>query len=59
MYREPTTESFSKTEFKAIWEAIKKWDINVPSAYKGYCGATGNHVMAIMDSLKEMRKKAE
>lgn len=59
MYREPITESFSKTEFIAVWEAIKEWDINVLSEYKGYCGATGNHVMAIMDSLKEMRKRAE
>jgi len=37
--------------FEAIWQAIKSWDINVPGAYGGYCGATGNHVRAILDKL--------
>jgi hypothetical protein len=38
-------------EFNAIWETIKRWDINVPDAYGGYCGATGNHVRAILDAI--------
>lgn len=38
-------------QFEAIWECIKQWDINVPGAYGGYCGATGNHVRAILDAL--------
>jgi len=36
-------------KFEAIWQVIKSWDINVPEAYGGYCGATGNHVMAILN----------
>ena len=39
--------------FDAIWECIKTWDINVPEAYGGYCGATGSHVQAILNALKE------
>jgi hypothetical protein len=37
--------------FEAIWLVIKSWDINVPGAYGGYRGATGNHVRAILDAL--------
>jgi hypothetical protein len=37
--------------FNAIWGVIKTWDINVPQVYGGYCGATGNHVRAILDAL--------
>lgn len=37
--------------FEAIWKCIKSWDVNVPEAYVGYCGATGNHVQAILDAL--------
>jgi len=39
--------------FNAIWEVIKTWDINVPEAYGGYCGATGSHVQAILNVLHE------
>lgn len=42
-------------EFEAVWQAIKEWDINVPAAYEGYCGATGNHVRAILDALAAVR----
>jgi hypothetical protein len=59
MYRDPSSEDIEQNEFKAIWGVIKDWDINVSGEYKGYCSATGNHVMAIMDSLKEMRDKQE
>jgi hypothetical protein len=41
-------------KFGAIWQTIKSWDINVPGAYNGYCGATGNHVRAILDALAAM-----
>lgn len=50
-YREPKNTEVESPLFKAIWKAIKTWDINVPEEYKGYCGATGNHVMAIVDSI--------
>lgn len=48
---DPTLEQLTSPEFEAIWQCIKRWDINVPDAYNGYCGATGNHVRAILDAL--------
>lgn len=48
---DPTPEMLEDPKFNAIWSAIKTWDINVPEAYGGYCGATGNHVRAILDAL--------
>ena len=53
---DPTPEMLSDPEFEAIWQAIKTWDINVPRAYQGYCGATGNHVRAILDGLRRARE---
>lgn len=49
---DPTEEMCERPEFEAIWQAIKSWDVNVPESYKGYCGANGNHVRAILDVLK-------
>lgn len=48
---DPTPEMLSDPKFNAVWACIKSWDINVPGAYSGYCGATGNHVRAILDAL--------
>lgn len=48
---DPSEEMVQSPEFEAIWEVIKKWDIAVPEAYFGYCGATGNHVRAILDGM--------
>jgi hypothetical protein len=50
---DPTLEMLEDPRFEAIWQRIKSWDINVPSVYGGYCGATGNHVRAILDALVE------
>lgn len=50
-WKDPTPEMLDTPEFKAIWQCIKPWDINVPDAYSGYMGATGNHVRAILDAL--------
>lgn len=47
----PTPEMLGTPEFEAVWQCIKRWDINVPDVYGGYCGATGNHVRAILDAL--------
>ena len=44
----PKPEDLEAEEFNLIWNCIKSWDITVPKAYDGYCGATGNHVMAIL-----------
>ena len=49
---DPTPKMLASPEFEKVWQCIKRWDINVPAAYGGYCGATGNHVRAILDALK-------
>lgn len=48
---DPTPDMLKSPVFEAIWQCIKGWDINVPAAYVGYEGATGNHVRAILDAL--------
>lgn len=48
---DPSPEMRETSTFLAIWNVIKTWDINVPGQYVGYCGATGNHVVAIMNAL--------
>lgn len=48
---DPTPEMLDDPRFNAIWNVIKSWDINVPDAYRGYMGATGNHARAIFDGL--------
>lgn len=52
---DPTSEMLRSPVFEAIWQRIKTWDINVPEVYCGYCGATGNHVRAIIDALKDVK----
>lgn len=56
-FPDPTTRMLASPEFKAIWDCIKDWDISVPKAYSGYCGATGNHVRAILDALSPCLQK--
>jgi hypothetical protein len=51
---DPTPEMLGDPRFNAIWQAIKAWDISVPGAYGGYCGATGNHVRAILDAIAKV-----
>lgn len=52
---DPTPEMLASSEFEAVWQCIKKWDINVPDRYAGYMSATGNHVRAILDALSRLR----
>jgi hypothetical protein len=52
-YRDPTLKELADPLFERIWETIKTWDINVPEEYAGYTGATGNHVCAILDAVKQ------
>ena len=47
----PTAEMMADPRFNRIWEVIKHWDINVPSVYNGYTGATGCHARAIFEGL--------
>ena len=58
-YRDPKEGELLDPLFEAIWNAIKTWDINVPSEYMGYCGATGNHVCAIMDAVRSRQVEHE
>lgn len=51
-------EALDSLEFRAIWEAIKGWDLErEPGA--GYAGATGTDVRAIQNSLAEFRGTEE
>jgi hypothetical protein len=54
---DPTPEQLNTLWFNRIWDAIKTWDINVPEAYEGYCGATGNHVVHILNAITADHKK--
>jgi hypothetical protein len=46
-YQDPTPEMQTDPLWNAIWDEVKTWDINVPTEYAGYMGASGNHVTAI------------
>lgn len=54
---DPTQQMLKDPEFEAIWQVIRDWDIHVPGAYEGYCGATGNHVRVILEAIRKTRKK--
>lgn len=55
---DPTSDELKNPVFEAIWQAIKTWDINVPGAYAGYMGATGNHAAAILRGISPVLKAA-
>lgn len=57
-WRDPTESELESAEFNAVWEAIKRWDVNVPDIYEGYMGSCGNHVTVILGALKATRDKA-
>lgn len=50
---DPTPEELANPQFAAIWQAIKSWDVNVPGAYGGYCGATGSHAAVILRAISK------
>jgi hypothetical protein len=47
----PTQEQGDSPLFQALWQVIKSWDINVPEYYQGYCGASGSHVVLLLNAL--------
>lgn len=61
---EPTEEDLASPEFQAVWEAIKKWDIDrgdystTESGRYMYAGATGTDVMTILNALKRCKSTA-
>ena len=57
MFRDPKPEEINTPEFNAVWDCIKHWDIGIPydisdDGGQMYSGATGNHVVCILDALK-------
>lgn len=52
-YSDPEPGMEKDMVWEAIWNEIKTWDINVPTEYNGYMGATGNHVTAIYKAIKK------
>jgi hypothetical protein len=49
---EPTDLDLRSSEFNAVWNAIKEWDISRADD-KGYSGATGTDVKIILNALKK------
>jgi len=56
---DPTAEDLADPIFEAVWQAIKSWDVNVPTHYAGYCGANGSHVMLILAALRRAASQGE
>lgn len=48
----PSGADLSDPLFEAIWQEVKSWDVNVPRFYAGYCGASGSHVMLILNAVR-------
>ena len=51
----PTEADLTDPVFNCIWETTKRWDLNVPDCYAGYCGMNGSHVMIILNALREAK----
>lgn len=51
----PTPTDLADPVFEAIWKIIKSWDVNVPDYYVGYTGATGSHVMLILNAIRSIK----
>jgi hypothetical protein len=49
---DPTEADLRDPVFNIIWDVIKSWDVNVPAYYEGYSGASGSHVMLILNALR-------
>lgn len=56
-YQDPTPEMTIDPLWNAIWDELKTWDINVPTEYVGYMGATGNHVTAIYLAIADQMER--
>src|SRR3990167_9003538 len=54
----PTSADLISPEFNAVWNAIKKWDIEREEGL-GYAGATGTDVMIILNALRVIDKIPE
>ncbi len=52
----PSLDEINSSDFEAIWEIIKDWDINARDYYDGYTSGNGSHVKLILDNLKIHRR---
>jgi len=52
---DPTDEMLSSPEFNAVWNLINSWEIMMPEVDGHPTMATGNHVRAILDAIKNSR----
>jgi hypothetical protein len=50
---EPNSKDLESLEFNAVWEAIKKWDIERVEG-EGYAHATGTDVMIILNAIRPL-----
>jgi len=48
----PTDADLADPLFDAIWQVTKRWDVNAPEYYVGYCGMNGSHVMLILNAIR-------
>ena len=50
--RDPNPDELETPEFNAVWNAIKRWDLERWHG-DGYHGATGTDVVTILDALRQ------
>jgi len=48
----PTNDEINSKLFKCIFDVIKRWDINDPKYYSGYCSGNGSHTKLILDAVR-------
>lgn len=49
----PTAIDLTDPLFNAIWNVVKDWDVGIPSKHAGHTGATGSHVMLILNAIRK------
>jgi len=57
-WRDPLPEELNTPDFNAVWNCIKHWNIGLPfdihpDGGQLYNRSTGNHVVAILDALRQ------
>jgi len=56
MNNHPTKKDLEREDFKKVWKAIKKWDLQREEG-AGYANATGTDVMTILNALDKKEEK--
>ena len=55
----PTDADIADPLFEAIWQVTKRWDVNAPEYYVGYCGMNGSHVLLILNAIRHSLARGE